>query len=341
MKKTTRLKELFHSGRTQIMPLGALAIHAQMAERAGFPAFEVSGAMSCWWLNGLPDAGIVPRTEIVDNARRIVQAVDIPVYCDADTGYGGIQNVRRTVHDFVHAGVAGIHIEDQVEPKKAGSRAGVMVVSDAEAVGRFAAAVDARNELDPDFVIVARTDAYSAPGGGIDEAIRRAQLYREETGVDAIMMEALRSWDEARRALAEVPGPAFVTVEPASRSDAIDRGAVRDGSGHQAPAVYHPRRAGGLEALARGPANGRGLGVRPVSDGPVRVEGEEFVGAGDAFVRQLRADPGVGGALPPIRPAPRLRRRLIRGPPGPRQNSHPRKAAVVSVPGGGLVDRGR
>jgi 2-methylisocitrate lyase-like PEP mutase family enzyme len=293
MKKTSRLKELFHSGRTQIMPLGALAIHAQMAERAGFPAFEVSGAMSCWWLNGLPDAGIVPRTEIIDNARRIVQAVDIPVYCDADTGYGGIQNVRRTVHDFLHAGVAGIHIEDQVEPKKAGSQAGVMVVSDAEAVGRFAAAVDARDELDPDFVIVARTDAYSAPGGGIDEAIRRAQLYREETGVDAIMIEALRSWDEARRALAEVPGPAFVTVSQRAGPTPSIAELSEMGQAIRLLPFITPGVQEVWKLLLEVRRTGEAWACDQYLTALYEVEGEEFVGAGDAFVRpsydQIRA----------------------------------------------------
>jgi 2-methylisocitrate lyase-like PEP mutase family enzyme len=284
MKKTTRLRELFNSGQTQIMPLGALAIHAQMAQRAGFPAFEVSGAMSSWWLAGLPDAGLMTRTEIIDNARRIVQAVDIPVFCDGDTGYGGVQNVRRTVQEFIHAGVAGLHLEDQVEPKRAGSQSGVMVVSDTEALGRFAAAVDARDELDPDFVIVARTDAYSAPGGGIDEAIRRACLYREETGVDAIMIEALRSWDEARQALSAVPGPAYVTVShragPAPSISALSAwGQAIKLTPFITPGVQEVWRL-----LLEVRASGETWPCDEYLAGLYAVEGEEYVGAGDAFV---------------------------------------------------------
>jgi methylisocitrate lyase len=104
------------------MPFGVLPIHAQIGEAPGFGAFHISGGMASWWLNGMPDVGLMTRTEVIANARRIVQSVDIPVYCDADTGYGGIQNVRQTVREFIEAGVAGIHIEDQLDPKKAGGR---------------------------------------------------------------------------------------------------------------------------------------------------------------------------------------------------------------------------
>jgi len=213
---SARLRELFNSASTELFPFGALPIHAQMAQRAGFPAFFVSGAMVSWWLSGEPDVGLMTRTEIVDNARRIVASVDIPVFCDADTGYGGVQNIRKTVHDFIRAGVAGIHIEDQREPKKAGGADGIALVSDEEAVGRLRAAVDARNEFGSDLVIVARTDGYTASNGSLDEAIRRARLYREQTEVDVIMFEGMHSWDQVRTALSSVPGPAYAIVNKAA-----------------------------------------------------------------------------------------------------------------------------
>ncbi|MEW1809954.1 isocitrate lyase/PEP mutase family protein [Pseudarthrobacter phenanthrenivorans] len=209
-KKATRLREFFTSPRTEIFPLGVLPIHAQMAEAAGFGAFQISGGFSSWWLNGMPDAGMMTRTEVLDNARRVVQSVDIPVYCDADTGFGGVQNVAQTVKDFIHAGVAGIHIEDQVEPKKAGGAAGIAVVSDEEAIGRFNAACEARDRLDKDFVITARTDAYAAPGGDVEEVLRRGQLYLEKTGVDVIFYEGIRSWEESRYLLENTDGTAYV-----------------------------------------------------------------------------------------------------------------------------------
>ncbi|MGW5213415.1 MULTISPECIES: isocitrate lyase/PEP mutase family protein [unclassified Streptomyces] len=208
-KKTTRLRALFESPQTTIMPFGTLPMHAQMAERAGFPAFEVSGGMSTWWVGGVADVGWLTMSEVVAHCKTIADSVDIPVFCDADTGYGSAINTRRTVQEFIRAGVAGIHLEDQEEPKKAGGQAGIKLVSDAEAIGRFNAAVDARDEMDEDFVIVARTDGYGAEGGGLEEAIRRGVLYRQETGVDVIFYEGLRSWEEVRIALAETPGPAY------------------------------------------------------------------------------------------------------------------------------------
>ena len=158
----------------------------------------------------MADVGYLTMTEVVESAARVARAVDIPVFCDADTGYGGPVNVQRTTRAFIEAGVAGIHLEDQAEPKKAGGRGGIRLVSDSEAIGRFTAAVEERDRVDPDFVLVARTDGYGAvDGGGLDEAIRRGQLYREETGVDVIFYEGLETWDEIELALRETPGPAY------------------------------------------------------------------------------------------------------------------------------------
>jgi|GEM_PF-143571 len=209
IKKSTQLKNFFYSPRTEIMAFGVLPIHAQMAHRAGFKAFHISGGMVAWWLKGMPDCGLMTRTEVIQNAQNIVQSADIPVYADADTGYGGIQNVSQTVCEFINAGVAGIHIEDQVEPKKAGGQAGIAIVSDEEAIGRLRCACAVRDEMDPDFIITARTDGYGAGGGGLEEALRRAKLYRKETGVDVIFYEGIRTWEEIRYLLKETPGPAY------------------------------------------------------------------------------------------------------------------------------------
>ncbi|KAJ9637552.1 hypothetical protein H2204_004701 [Knufia peltigerae] len=213
-KRTARLKALFQSPRTTLMPFGVLPIHAQMAEAAGFEAFEISGAMTSWWIGGCADVGLLTMTEMVAHAKRVADSVNIPVYCDADTGYGGPASVRRTVHEFIRAGIAGIHIEDQLNPKKAGAQPGIELVSDEEAIGRIRAAVDARNELDPDFVIVARTDGYGATGGSVEEAIRRGRLYQEKTGADVIFYEGFHDWNQVKRALAETPGPAYAIPHP-------------------------------------------------------------------------------------------------------------------------------
>ena len=206
-------RAVFESDTAELLPLGAVPIHAQMAQHAGFSAFQLSGAASAWW-QGISDVGWLTMTEVVDLARRTVRAADIPIYCDADTGYGAPVNVQRTVREFIDAGVAGIHIEDQREPKKSGGIAGIELVSDSEAIGRLNAACDARDEFDRDFMIVARTDGYGAAGGGIDEAIRRGQLYKAETGADVIFYEGFHTWEQAELALKETPGPAYVIGTP-------------------------------------------------------------------------------------------------------------------------------
>lgn len=207
--KSAQLRRVFTSPETTLMPFGVLPIHAQMAQRAGFKAFEVSGSQTAWWVGGVADVGWMTMTEVVAHAASVARSVDIPVYCDADTGYGSAINAWRTTQEFIRAGVAGIHVEDQAEPKKAGSQRGITLVPDEEAVGRLRAVCAARDSLDPDFVVVARTDGRTAAGGSLDEAIRRGRLYREQTDVDVIFFEGMRSWDEVRTALASVDGPAY------------------------------------------------------------------------------------------------------------------------------------
>jgi methylisocitrate lyase len=284
-KKTTRLRRIFESDRTELMPFGVMPIHAQMAERAGFGSFHISGGMTSWW-NGLPDVGLMTRTEIVDAARRIAHSVDIPVYCDADTGYGGIQNVQKTVQEFIAAGVAGIHIEDQLDPKKAGGQAGIAIVSDEEAIGRLRAAVEVRDELDPDFVLTARTDGYGAAGGGLEEALRRGKLYRQETGVDVIFYEGIRTWDEVRHLLAETPGPTYVIASRhAGPTPSVDELSKMGQAINIVPFVI----PGILEVwklLLKVRASGELAPIDEYLNLMFEIEGtEEFVGWGDAFVQ--------------------------------------------------------
>jgi methylisocitrate lyase len=289
-KKTTRLRRIFESDTTELMPFGVMPIHAQMAERAGFGSFHMSGGMTSWW-NGLPDVGLMTRTEIVDAARKIAHSVDIPVYCDADTGYGGIQNVRKTVQEFVAAGVAGIHIEDQRDPKKAGGQAGIAIVSDEEAIGRLRAAVEVRDELDPDFVITARTDGYGAAGGGLEEALRRGKLYRQETGVDVIFYEGIRTWDEVRHLLAETTGPTYAI---ASRHAGPTPPVAELSKMGQAINIV-PFIIPGIQELWKLLLKVRDSGeLAPIDEYlhlMFEIEGtEEFVGWGDAFVQPSYQD---------------------------------------------------
>ena len=146
-----------------------------------------------------------------ENAGRMARAVQIPLVADADQGFGNAINVRRTVQEYIRAGVAGIHIEDQTAPKRCGFVQGKQLVSMEEAVGKYEAAVAAKNELDPDFVIIARCDARTAANGGLDEVIRRLQAYKK-AGVDMLYMEGPLSVEEIREVRAAVDGPFTATT---------------------------------------------------------------------------------------------------------------------------------
>jgi len=203
-KMSTVLRELFEREEILLRPTVATALHARMVEAAGFEAMGISGALTAANILGLPDAGLITQTEVVENIRRICNAVNIPVMADCDTGYGNAINVRRTVELVIQAGAAGLFIEDQLEPKRCGFVKGKELISIEEAVGKYKAAVDVRNELDKDFIIMARTDGRTAVGGSLEEAIRRGKAYREEAGVDIVYFEALQSREEiaeARRAI--------------------------------------------------------------------------------------------------------------------------------------------
>jgi len=197
-KKGSRLRELLGSGEVIIMIAVGTAHQARLAEKTGFEAVTISGSSTSEEIFGLPDAGFITMTELVENVERICRAVNLPVMVDCDTGFGNAINVRRTVDSVIRAGAAGLFIEDQVAPKRCGFIKGKEVIPLEEAVGKFRAAVEARDELDPDVVIMARTDARGAVGGGLEEAIRRAKAYRE-AGVDMLYVEALRSRDEIKQ----------------------------------------------------------------------------------------------------------------------------------------------
>lgn len=166
------------------------ALGARLIEQAGFDAVYMTGFGTAASLLGRPDVGLLGLGEMVDNARRITAATDLPVIADADTGYGNQINVIRTIQTYEQAGVAGLHIEDQVLPKKCGHMEGKAVVPREEFFGKVEAAVAARR--DPNFTIIARTDA-RAPEG-LPEALERARGARD-VGADVLFVEALQ--DEA------------------------------------------------------------------------------------------------------------------------------------------------
>jgi 2-methylisocitrate lyase-like PEP mutase family enzyme len=205
MRATTRLRELLAAGRTIVAPGCYDALTARVFERAGFPALYMTGYGTSLSLLGLPDAGLATMTEMHLNARYIANAVRVPVIADADNGYGNAINVIRTVREYVQTGVAAVHIEDQVIPKRCGHVAGRRVVPLAEAAGKVRAADRARRDLDPDFVLIARTDARGAHGGSLDDAIHRANAYLA-AGADIAFVEGPTSLDEVRRVCREVKG---------------------------------------------------------------------------------------------------------------------------------------
>ena len=186
-KPTTRLRELLAADGLIVAPFILNALHARIAESVGFDAVYMTGAGTSAE-KGFPDVGMLTMTEMVTNAKYIANAVDIPVICDADTGYGNALTTQRTVREYEAAGVAGIHIEDQVFPKKCGFFEGKQVVPMEEHVQKIRAALDARR--DPDFVIIARCDAYAVTGW--EDTVRRCKAYRD-AGADMVFVDGIKS----------------------------------------------------------------------------------------------------------------------------------------------------
>jgi 2-methylisocitrate lyase-like PEP mutase family enzyme len=210
MRATTHLRALL-ANRPLIVPGCYNALSARILEAAGFPAVYMSGYGTSLALLGLPDAGLASVTEMLLNARYIANAVRVPVIADADQGYGNAVNVVRTVREYVQTGVAGIHLEDQAMPKRCGHVAGRQVIPAEEFIGKIRAARDVRDEADPDFVLIARTDARGAHGGSLDEAIARANAALA-AGADLAFVEGPASVEEVRRIVGEVRGPVFYNM---------------------------------------------------------------------------------------------------------------------------------
>ncbi len=209
MKKTTRLRELIHR-RDKVLTIlhPPTAAHARIMERAGCEAAFVgtSGVVGAY--TGLADVGTATMTECVQIAGWIAQSVGFPVIMDGDTGHGGVMAVRRMVRECIRAGIAGVRIDDQpIEGKRRTQSAGLEVVPLEHAIARYRAAVDMKNELDPDFVIMAQCYARDAANGGLDDCLKRLAAYKNEAGVDWVQFESPHSVDEIKQARAAVEGP--------------------------------------------------------------------------------------------------------------------------------------
>src|SRR5262245_45243417 len=211
-------RRLRQAWKNQTIPVPGVfnALVARMAERLGYQAVYLSGAaLSAGF--GVPDVGLLSLTEFVAHARIIAQATSLPLLCDADTGFGEALNVERTVRLFENAGAAGIHLEDQQLPKRCGHLSGKAVVEAEVMAAKIRAAVTARR--DPDFIVIARTDARGV--SGFDDAVRRAKLYLQ-AGADAIFPEALESADEFAAFAKAVPATLIANNTEFGKSPNLD-----------------------------------------------------------------------------------------------------------------------
>src|SRR5437879_3768058 len=209
---TTAFRQLIAKGAV-MMPGVPNAAMARQVERAGFDAVYISGAGMANSTAGVPDIGLLSMTEVVRLAGYVANSVAIPAIVDADTGFGGAENVARTICELEKAGLAGCHLEDQEFPKRCGHLAGKSVVDVDEMVGRIKAAVSARR--DEDFMIIARTDARAVED--FDRAVERSRHYLK-AGADAIFPEALQSADEFKAFVREVKAPLLANLTEFGKS---------------------------------------------------------------------------------------------------------------------------
>jgi len=216
--KLPTLRDLFRTDGLTIAPGAWDGITARLIEQAGFPLVYMTGAGTAA-ARGYPDYGLLTLTEMVENAATIARAVSVPVFADADTGFGNELNVTRTVREYEARGVAGIHLEDQVSPKRCGHLDGKDVVERGRFVSQIAAAVAARSS--EEFVIVARTDAIATHG--FDEAIDRANAALD-IGADAAFVEAMTTLDQVASVPSRVRGPCVLNVVPGGKTPISDLG---------------------------------------------------------------------------------------------------------------------
>ncbi len=207
MTKSARMKELLLDEPIAVVPSAYDGLSARVIEASGFDAIHLTGSGSSASLLGAADVGLATVAEMAIHAKNIVQAVRTPVIADADTGYGNATNVVRTIREYERAGLVGCHIEDQITPKRCGHLDGKELITADEMCGKIEAARYARS--DPDFLVIARTDARNALG--LDEAVRRANLYRE-AGADCIFVESPHNPDEMHEVRKRVEGPLLANM---------------------------------------------------------------------------------------------------------------------------------
>lgn len=216
MSKGKILRQLLSSGEILVAPGAHDALTAKIIEKTGFKAVYLTGYGQAASHLGTPDVGLLTMTEMLARVNNLASAVDIPVIADGDTGFGNAVNVMRTVRQYEMAGAAAIQLEDQVAPKKCGHMSGRQVVSQEEMVGKIRAAVEARR--DPDFVLIARTDARTVHG--IEEAIKRGKAY-EEAGADVIFIESPESLEDMKKITSSFNVPVLANMVEGGRTPLI------------------------------------------------------------------------------------------------------------------------
>jgi carboxyvinyl-carboxyphosphonate phosphorylmutase len=216
MRTTTKLRGMLQAPGIIIAPGAYDGFSARLIEAAGFSTVYMTGAGTAGSHLGQPDLGLATMTEMAAHARHLAACTSLPLIADADTGYGNVLNVVRTVREYERAGVAGLHLEDQVAPKKCGHIAGKQVISAREFADKIRAASEYRT--DPDLVIIARTDARAVTS--LEDAIERGNLYAE-AGADVIFVEAPQSEDELHRVAREVKAPLLANMVQGGKTPAV------------------------------------------------------------------------------------------------------------------------
>jgi carboxyvinyl-carboxyphosphonate phosphorylmutase len=216
MKTTTRLRQMLGEPGIIVAPGAYDGFSARLVEAAGFRAVYMTGAGTAASHLGQPDLGLATLTEMATHAAHLASCISLPLIADADTGYGNALNVVRTVREYERAGVAGLHLEDQVAPKKCGHIAGKQVIPAREFADKIRAAAEYRT--DPDFVVIARTDARAVTG--LDDAIERGNLYAD-AGADLIFVEAPVSEEEMQRIAREVKAPLLANMVAGGRTPGL------------------------------------------------------------------------------------------------------------------------
>ncbi|HEV8313850.1 MAG TPA: isocitrate lyase/PEP mutase family protein [Burkholderiaceae bacterium] len=216
MHPAHQLKQLLAAGAIVQAPGAYDSLSARLVERAGFEAIYMTGFGATASRLGQPDIGLLTQTEMTGHARDMVRAVSVPVIADADTGYGGPSNIERTVHEYLQAGVAAIHLEDQLAPKRCGQMAGIKLIDARENERRLRCALAARG--DAPLLVIGRTDAL--PAVGIDEAVSRAQRYRD-AGVDLVFVDGIKRIAEVEAVARALPGPKVVSIVDGNETVAL------------------------------------------------------------------------------------------------------------------------